>query len=147
MSWAFSSGVLSITPNTANDNFTLVGTAAKLARIKEVRATGGASSSTPAHTDLATSTAGTTPVAATNIQKLSPNSAANSLNFYKSWTSQPSSLVTPGYLGEDWNQYGGVLRWLADPEEGIYMLGAACISCRNSVGVGTSSYFAIWMED
>lgn len=146
MSWGYSGIVRGITPNTSNDNFTLVGTAAKLCRVKELRFSGGASSSTPAHTDFALSTAGTTPVSATP-QKLSPNSPANNTNFYTSWTGQPSSLVFPGYLGEDWNQYGGVIRWLADPEEGIYLLGAACASCRNSSGTGTSSYATIWLED
>ncbi len=141
-------GHVSKTPSLASDNWALDAGAGESGKITEVRfssaATGGGGASM--NTEVSrTNNAGTVPVAG-NVQQGHPNSPANLITFVTSWTSQP--LLDPGsLLQEEWLSAGGVVRWLAGPDEEWIILGAEQISCRNIAGLAASSYRAVWHED
>jgi hypothetical protein len=142
---------------TGQDNFTMVCNAATNGgRILEFRFTGQASATTPMQTLVSRqTTVGSTPTGVTVSGKASPNAPTPTINFYaqQSWSTQPA--IAAGYLpvlDESWNAYGGLLRWLAGPNEEIYLIGTTAtvgtLSCRGkqSGGTGASSYGCIWEE-
>ncbi|MBW3538760.1 MAG: hypothetical protein KY476_00670 [Planctomycetes bacterium] len=136
----------SITPVLTDDNFTLVAGSSESAQVKEVHFGGEATTSTAMHTRVARSTGGNTATTGTP-GKLHPHSGANAIDFATGWTTQPTIDAAPTTLfGESWNAHGGVVRWLADIGEEFVLIGAGNISCRNSVGTGTSSYGVVWEE-
>ncbi len=141
-------GHITKTPNLAQDNYALDAAAGESGKITEVRFssanTGGGGTSM--NTEVSrTNGSGTVPVPG-NVQKRHPNSVANNIGFITGWTSQP--VLDPGaLLQEEWLSAGGVVRWLAGPDEEWIILGDEQISCRNIAGLANSSYRAVWHED
>jgi len=140
--------VIGITPVLANDNYALEAAASESGRITEVRfssnSTGGGGTSMATQVSR-TNGAGSVPVAG-NVQKRHPNSPPNVITFVASWTGQPT-LDAGALLAEQWVSAGGVVRWLAGPDEEWIILGAEQISCRNTTGTVASTYRAVWDED
>ena len=139
--------VLSITPVLANDNCALDAGASESGKIYEFRASGQSTATTAMATRLArTAGDGTVPVAG-NVQKRHPTPAAtNLIAFVSSWGGQPT-LDPGGLLEESWNSFGGIVKWHAGPDEEFIIIGAEQISCRNSVGLGVSTYRMAWEEE
>lgn len=149
----FSGYVRSITPLTTDDNFALDPNAAGESGVMEEFSWGGEATATTAmHTLIGRSASGTTPVAG-DVQKVKENSAGNTMVFIAGptgWATEPT--LDAGALFEtSWNAHGGVIRWLAPPGGGFYILGGTVgtdtISCRNTVGTAVSTYGCFWEED
>ncbi len=141
-------GHVSKTPNLAQDNYALEAASGESGKITEVRfssgSTGGGGTSMDTEVSR-TNGSGTVPVLG-NVQKGHPNNDANKIDFVTGWTSQPVPDAG-ALLQEEWLSAGGVVRWLAGPDEEWIILGAEQISCRNNAGLAVSSYRAVWHED
>lgn len=135
----------SITPNTSNDNWTLVAGANESAKVIEFHWGGETTTSTAMNTRIARSASGTTPSNG-NVAKLHPNHVTNVIDFVASWSAQPTPDSGDLWC-QSWNAHGGVVRWLAAPGEEFVLLASANISCRNANGTATSTYGVIWEED
>lgn len=141
----YSGTVRSITPNTSNDNWTLVAGASESGKVIEVYFGGEATTTTAMCTRVARSSSGTTPSNG-NVAKIHPNHVTNVIDYVASWSSYPT--VDAGNLFcTSWNAHGGVIRWLAAPGEEFVIIASGQVSCRNSVGTGTSTYGVVWEED
>lgn len=146
----YSGSVSSITPSTSDDNWTLRAGASKSGRLMEFTFSGEATTSTAMHTRVARSSGQTGSATAGVTEKLHPNSPAAGLGFSTSFATTQPSLETGSLFVASWNNHGGVVRWLSAPEERLVLIGAStelCVSCRNTVGTGTSSYHVVWEED
>jgi hypothetical protein len=146
----YAGGVRSITPSTTDDNWTVRAGASKSCTLKEFTFSGEATTSTAMHTRVARSSGQTGSATAGNVEKLHPNSPANGCGFSTTFGTTQPTLESGDLFSSSWNCHGGVVRWLAAPEERLTLIGATtelCVSCRNSVGTGTSSYHVIWEED
>jgi hypothetical protein len=134
-----------------NNNWNLGFASTVRATVQEVTLGGYASSSTPMETAWPrTSTAGTTPPTAGNIQRLDQTvtSAGAAANFYGAlaWATGPTR-VAGGLWGVAWNSYGGVVRWLAAPgEEWDLCLSANGIVCQEVAGTGVMTATVVWTE-
>ena len=141
-------GHVTKTPNITQDNYALEAASGESGKITEVRfsstITGGGGTSMDTRVGR-TNGSGTVPVLG-NVQLGHPNSDPNKIDFVTAWTSQPV-LDVGALLQEEWLSAGGVVRWLAGPDEEWIILGAEQISCRNTAGVASSSYRAVWHED
>ena len=148
----FTFGRSGITPNTANDNWTLFAdTAGDIGRVKEFGWGGEVNTGTIMRTRVVRpTTAGATITAGTpgssDVRALTARLAVAT-----GWTTQP--VIPADGTGElyvtSWNAFGGVIRWLAAPEDQMYLtngLLTAQISCRNAVGTALSSYNVNWDE-
>lgn len=141
-------GHVTKTPNLAQDNWALEAASGESGKITEVRfsstITGGGGTSMDTQVTR-TNGSGTVPVLG-NVQKGHPNSPPNAIDFVSAWTSQPVPDAG-ALLQEEWLSAGGVVRWLAGPDEEWIILGAEQISCRNIAGTAASSYRGVWHED
>jgi|TARA_Y100000310_G_scaffold94472_1_gene92122 hypothetical protein len=147
--WKYSGTVLSITPNTSNDNWTLDADSAGVGKLIETWWGGQATSSTAMATRVARASGGVTPVAGNVAEHGPANQPANQIDFVASWSGSQTTLNAADIMALSWNCHGGVVRWLFDPEDEIWMVTGETldlIACRNSVGTGTSTYGAIWSE-
>jgi hypothetical protein len=146
----YAGSLLSITPATNDDNWTVRGGASKSGKIIDLTFGGEATSSTAMCTRVARSSGQTGSASLGATEKLHPNSPAAGLGFSGTFATTQPPLETGSLFATSWNAHGGVVRWLAAPGEEFVLIGATtelCISCRNSVGVGVSSYVVIWEED
>ena len=142
----YTGNVPGITPNTSNDNCSLDAAASESAQIISIGWGGEAISSTAMRTRVGRSVSGATPVAG-NVQKHHPHTPSNLVTFVTGWTTQPTldaGELLPG-IGS-WNAHGGLVKWLAGPNEDIWIIGAAQFSIRNALGVAVSSYGITWIE-
>ena len=150
MPWAFSGSVLSITPSTTDDNWTLDAVSAGIGKLKEVHWGGQATTSTAMATRVARANGEAGAQTAGNVANLEgEGNPANVLDFVTTYATTQPSLNAADIYGESWNDHGGVVRWLADPEEEVWVISGQTldlISCRNSVGTGVSSYSGKWTE-
>lgn len=145
----YSGVVRSITPSTTDDNWALAAGASEQAAIKEVHWGGEATTSTAMHTRVARSSGQAGSTTTGNVEKIHPYSAANSVSFATTFATTQPTLEAGDLFAVSWNCHGGVVRWLAAPDEEFILIGAAtelCVSCRNSVGTGVSSYGVVWQE-
>lgn len=133
-----------ITPNTSNDNWTLVAGSSEMGFVKYLSGTGEATSSTAMRTRVARSTGGTTASTAT-AAKTRPHQPAPSLDFVTGWSSQPT-LATESLFYASWNCNGGGFRIMLAGADQLVIPPSANLSCRNAVGTGTSSYEVHWEE-
>lgn len=139
--------VITIVPNVANDNFALEAASGESGRITELRFSSGETNIVSMATQFTrTSGNGTTPSAG-NVQKRHPNSDPNKITFVSSWGGVQPTLDPGALLAEDWLSNGGIVRWLAGPDEELIILGAEQLSCRNTLGTELSTYRAVWDED
>ena len=141
-------GHVSKTPNLAQDNYALEAASGESGKVTEVRFSSSSSGGGGTSMDTRigrTNGSGTVPVLG-NVQKGHPNSDPNKIDFVTGWTSQPV-LDVGALLQEEWISAGGVVRWLAGPDEEWIILGAEQISCRNIAGTAVSSYRGVWHED
>lgn len=152
MPWHYSGAVRSITPSTSDDNWTLdaVTPATAVGKLKEVWFTGQATSSAAVQTRVARSNGEAGSGTAGNVANLEGEGVpTNNIDFYTTYASTQPSLNAADLFTASWNNHGGVVRWVADPEEEIWLMSGQSldlISCRNSVGTGTSTYGCIWSE-
>lgn len=146
----YSGVVRSITPSTTDDNWGLTAGASESAKILEVHWGGESTTTTAMNTRVARSSGQAGAATAGNVAKLHPNSPTNLLTFETTFLTTQPTLDAGDLWTESWNSHGGVVRWLASPGEEMIIIGAVTetvISCRNSVGVGVSTYGTIWNED
>lgn len=143
--------VKSITPVLTDDNWFLTAGANESARVLRVRASGEATAATAMHTRWARSSGQAGAATLGDVAKVHPNSPANLLTFGTTFATTQPTLDAGSLLSESWNANGGLIEWVAaSPDEEWVIIGAATepvISCRNSVGVGVSSYGITWRED
>ncbi len=142
----------SITPNLSTDNWTLGVGANIVCRVKSISHSGEATATTAMHTRYAKSSGQTGTATAGNVEKTQDNTTpANSTVFNVSYATTQPTLNTGDLLALSWNDHGGIFYWHAGgPDEEWIRIGAATqvnISCRNTVGTGTSSYTVTWAED
>lgn len=150
MASKYSGVVRSITPQTTDDNWFLTGGAGEFGRILEVHWGGEATTSTAMHTRIARSSGQSGAATAGNVAKLGPNNPTNTLTFGTTFATTQPTLDAGDLFAQSWNAHGGVVRWLAAPGEEFVLIGASTetvISCRNTVGTGTSTYGTIWEEE
>ena len=150
MPWGYSGSVRSITPSTTDDNYTLDAVSAGIGRLKEIHFGGEATTSTAMHTRVARANAEAGGQNLGNVAKMEGQGVpSNDIDFNLTYDTTQPTLNAADIYTESWNCHGGVFRWLADPEEEIWLITGQTldlISCRNSVGVGTSSYSGKWLE-
>lgn len=150
MPWGYSGGVLSITPSTTDDNWTLDAVSAGIGKLKEVHWGGQATTSTAMATRVARSNGEVGAQTAGNVAKLEGQGVpTNDIDFVTTYATTQPTLEAGDLFAESWNAHGGVIRWNADFEEEIWLITGQTldlISCRNSVGTGTSSYSGKWTE-
>lgn len=144
--------VRSITPVLTDDNWFLTAGANELARVIRVRASGEATAATAMHTRWARSSGQAGAATTGDVARVSnPNGPTNLLTFGTTFATTQPTLDAGSLLSESWNANGGLVEWVASiPDEEWLIVGAATetvISCRNSVGVGVSSYGGTWRED
>ncbi len=140
----------SITPSTTNDNWTLCAGSGESLQVLEVTQGGETTTSTAACTRYARSSGQTGATSAGSVEKINPNHATARIAFATTFATTQPTLEAGDLFATSYNLHGGVIRWLAAPGEEWILLGAAtelCISSRNTVGTGTSSFHVIWMED
>lgn len=152
----FAYAVLNLTPTAGNDNWTAdMGAASLTGRIIDFNWGGESTSTVAMRTRLARPTTnGVTKGTALVATKLHPTSAAAAIanGCVIAWTTQPVLAANTALFATGWNSHGGVVRWLAGPDEGFQMVGSATagygqISCRADSGVGLSDYGVIIEED
>ena len=140
--------VRSITPATNDDNWTIAAGASEMAAVLEVSWGGEATTSTAMHTRTARSSGQTGSATLGNTEVLHPYGTATCpVRFITTFATTQPVLESGDLFATSWNCHGGVIRWLAAPGEEFILIGAAtelCISNRNSVGTGTSSYGIVY---
>lgn len=150
MPWGYSGGVTSITPSTSDDNWTLDAVSAGLGKVKEVNFGGEATSSTAMATRVARANGEAGGQTTGNVQNLEGQGVpSNDVDFVTTYATTQPTLASGNLFSLSWNCHGGAVRWLADPEEEIWVITGQTldlISCRNSTGTGTSSYDTKWLE-
>jgi hypothetical protein len=124
-----------VTPNTSNDLLTIIAPSGGPVRLKRVRATGEATSSTVMRTVIQRSTGGTTGGGAVTPEKVCPTDAAAGSTVNTTWSGQPTLSGNPHY-NEGWNAFGGGFDLVLDGREMI-IEASAQVSIRNTVGTGT----------
>ena len=150
----YSGYVGGITPATTDDNWTVEGAQGEFGRIIEVSWGGEATTSTAMRTRVQRSASQAGAGTAGDITELGqPAGGAPLLAFFTTYATTQPTLDAGALFGTSWNAHGGVIRWLADPGEGFWIVGTAgtpaadqTISCRNDVGTATSSYACVWEE-
>lgn len=145
----YSGFVRSITPSTTDDNWIISGGASEIAWVKEVSASGEATTTTAMHTRHARASGQAGALTAGNVAKTNPNAPTSLTSFGTTFATTQPTLDAGDLFATSWNSHGGVIRWLADQEEEWILIGAATetlIVSRNSVGTGVSSYGVIWRE-
>lgn len=152
MPWGYNGTVKTITPSLTIDNWTLDAVLNGIGRLKEVSWGGEAVTSTAMQTRVARSNGEVGAQNLGDVAKLEgENVPANKLDFNDNvgYATTHPTLEAADLISESWNAHGGLLRWLADPEEEIWLftgMALDLISCRNSVGVAASSYSVKWLE-
>ena len=148
--WNYSGSVRSITPSLSDDNWTLDAVSAGIAKLKEVHWGGQATTSTAMHTRVARGNGEAGSGTGGNVAKLEGEGVpANDVDFNTTYATTQPTLDAADIYTESWNAHGGVIRWIADPDEEIWLITGQTfdlISCRNSVGTATSSYSVKWGE-
>ena len=142
--------VRSLTPSLTDDNWALAAGASESCRVLEVSWGGESTTTTAMATRVARSDSQTGATTAGSVAKGHPNAATNLVAFATTFATTQPTLNAGDLFMTSWNSHGGVVRWLAAPGEEFVLIGATteiCISCRNSVGVGVSSYGTAWIED
>jgi len=138
----------SIAPSLTTDNWTLVTGAGESGKVYDIGFSGEMSVSTPMQTRVARSSGQAGAETLGSVAKLHVNSVANLISFVTSFLTTQAALDAGDLIPlGSWNANGGVIRWAALPGEELIILSSANISCRNSVGTGTSSYGVVWSED
>ena len=140
----------SITPATTTDNWTLTAGASKSGRIVEFSWGGEQTTTTAVASRVARSDSQTGNTTSVTNAKLHPNSPASGMVVASSFATTQPTLNTGDLFATSWNAHGGVVRWLAAPEERMVLIGAATeinISQRNTVTSGVHSYSVVWEED
>jgi hypothetical protein len=146
----YSGSVLTITPSTTDDNWTITAGTGIYVKVKEVSMGGQATTSTAMSTRIARSSGQTGSSSAGNTEKLHPGHATKRAGFVLTFATTQPTLEAGDLFAPAWNAHGGSIRYLAAPGDEFVLVGAAtelCISCRNSVGTATSNYGVIWMEE
>jgi hypothetical protein len=153
MPWTYSGTVESITPSTSDDNWTLDAVSAGVGKLKEVFWGGESTSSTAMRTRVARASGEAGTGTAGNVAKYEGQGApANDIDFFTTYANGGSAQPTlnaASLFALSWNNQGGVVRWLADVDEEIWLITGQTldlISCRNAVGTGTSTYGTVWSE-
>lgn len=150
MPWGYSGSVISITPSTTDDNWTLDAVSAGIGKLKEVTAGGQATTSTAMQTRVARANGEAGGQTAGNVANLEGQGVpSNDIDLVTTYATTQPTLAAGDLVSEGWNAHGGIFRWLADPEEEIWLITGQTldlISCRNSAGVGTSTYTCKWTE-
>ena len=148
----YSGGRSGITAAAGTDNWTIDANAAgEVGRIAEFHWGGESTATTAMRTRLVRpTTAGVTPTVGTDGVR-HPGSQAARLRFITAWTTQP--VLPADGVAElfvtSWNSHGGVVLWKASPGEEIVIINGlltSSVSCRAVLGVGVSSYGALWDE-
>lgn len=134
------------TPTTPVLGACLEGQANKVARVKELLWSGGATVSSAVRSRFSRDTAvGTGARTAIEIGK--PNSDADSSLFLSSaYATAAPTNDTKVLFGGDWNAHGGVLRWTAKPNEGFHVIGATSASMYQVIGDYVQSAWIAWDE-
>ena len=152
MGWKYTGTVESITPDLGDDNWTLDAVSAGIAKLKEVFWGGESVASTAMRTRVARSNGEVGVLTAGNVaEHQGEQEGSNRVDFVTQngyATTQPA-LNAASLFALSWNSHGGLVRWVIDPEDDIWLITGQTfdlISCRNAVGVGTSSYGVIWEE-
>jgi hypothetical protein len=146
----YAGGVRSITPSTTDDNWALTAGASKSGKIIEVSWGGEATTSTAMCTRVARGSGQTGNTTAITNAKKHPNSPSSGLVLGSTFATTQPTLDAGDLFATSWNAHGGVIRWLAAPDEEFVIIGASTetvICNRNSVGTATSSYHTVWSED
>ena len=133
-----------ITPNTANDNWTLSSASAGQDRVLESYVGGEATASTVTRIAVQRSTGNTTPTNQTP-EKMNTRSPAAASTFATAWTTQ-GTLSGVAILFHAFNAFGGTDRWVPQPGEEIYLVNAEILSNRSASGTPVTSYHAVWEE-
>lgn len=137
------------TLSTTNDTATMITTATgvgSVIRVEEFFLGGEASSSTATRVALnRPGTAGITPTTQA-LEKLDPASAAATFTVATTWTTQP--VISANHvLAVSFNAFGGVVRWVAQPDRPIVVGGQGAVANLTFRGLsGTpviSGYFQI----
>jgi hypothetical protein len=150
----FYGGVLAITPNTSNDNWTLGPGAANIFGKIFQFSWGGQVTTSAAYATrwVRPTTVGTTATAIT-LGYGQPNYAAAGLALASTWTTQPviPAAGVGNLFGQSWNGQGGNGVIVLPLDKEWWVVGTVLtgqISCRNTAGVdaSNSSYFCSWKE-
>ena len=150
MGWTFSGSVRSITPSTSDDNWTLDAVSHGIGKLLEFWWGGETTTSTAMATRVARSSGeagGQTAIDVTNDQ--GATEPTNLIDLVSTYATTQPTLNAADIVGISWNAHGGLVRWVAGQQDDIMLVtGQALdlISCRNSVGVGVSSYGVRWEE-
>ena len=131
----YTASVTGVTPNTSNDLMTILPASGKPIRIKRIRASGEATTSTVMRTVVNKSSSGTTGGGALTLDKASSSDPAASTTVNTTWSVQPT-LAGQNHYQEGWNAFGGGFDLTLDGRE-IYLLTGDQLSIRNTVGTGT----------
>ena len=105
------------------------GSATQRTKIQEVYLGGQSTASSPAYMTLARdSTVGVTPTALTTGQYDGPNDPATAALAapvvpFTTASTQPQRAASVGRLNFSFNAFGGVVRWVAAPDEEFWILG------------------------
>lgn len=142
--------VRSITPSTSDDNWFLAANASEMCAVFQAMVSGEATTSTAMHTRHARASGQSGNTTAGNVAKANPNSATNLVSFGTTFATTQPTLDAGDLLAFSWNDHGGIMYWRAgSADEEWVLIGASTetvISCRNTVGTGTSSYQCGWRE-
>jgi len=150
MPWGFSTGVTSVAQTTGVDNIGLDAVSAGIGKLKECSWGGEMTSSTAMATRVARSNGEAGAQTNGSVQNLEgEGNPANVIDSVTSYATTDPTLAAGNLYAESWNAHGGAIRWLADPEEEIWLISGQTldvISCRGSVGTGTGSWGFRWTE-
>jgi hypothetical protein len=125
------------TPTITNDLMTIISPSGKTVRVKRIRASGEATSSTAMRTVIQRSTGGTTGGGAITPDKQSNTDPSASTIVDTTWSAQPTLSSIPHY-NESWNAFGGGFDLTLDGRE-IYLSNGDQLSIRNTIGTGLMS--------
>ena len=144
--------VRGITPSLTDDNWTLEAQTAEVGEVIELSWGGQATTSTAMSTRVARGSGQAGSLTTGNVAKFNPASQTNTLIFGTTYATTQCTLDAGDLFSAAWNAHGGVVRWLAGPNEEIRLIGKATpdadstLCCRNDVGTGTSNYGTVWEE-
>ena len=148
----YSGAQRSITPNTGDDNWSLDAVSAGVGKLLEVSWGGEATSSTAMATRVARSNGESGAITSGNPSEHGPaNQPANQIDFVAAngYAATQPTLNSADLLALSWNCHGGIVRWVFHIVYEIWLVTGESldiISCRNTVGTGTSTYGCAWSE-
>ena len=145
----YSGLVQTLTPASADDNWTLDLAIDEYGEIVKVTVAGEETASAVIAGRIARSASSAGALTAGDVQNLHPHSNAALVSFGTTYATTQPTLSAGAIIAYTINAHGGLFVEIQDPNARPQLVGAETVSCRNDVGVSAaeqSTYAVTWSE-